>query len=370
MDEGTANPLDPYYLAVMARVPGLGSRYMQQLLAACPEPAELWRLDVAALVHAGLPVRLAEPLAQLAHAEPDAPARLAETCARLQVQVVSWQQAAYPIILKEIFGPPIVLYVRGRLIPDARRVAMVGSRRLSPYGQGVAEQFAAQLARAGLTVVSGGARGIDTCSHAGALKGGRTVAVLGCGIDIAYPRENRRLLDQIVAQGGAVVSEYGPGTQPLPAFFPARNRIISGLAEGTLVVEAAQRSGSLITAEMALSEGRNVYAVPGSIWSDTSAGCNRLIQQGAKLVTQASDILEDFGVEAGPPAKKKRLNLNPDERQVWQVLSYEHPVSMDEIIMSLPKGEMPNLPFVLLQMELKGLVIENELHAYRRAERE
>lgn len=370
METSSVNPLDPYYLAVIARVQGLGSRYMQQLLAACPEPQELWRGETADFVQAGLPVRLATALATLVREQPDAPAQLAETCARLHVRVVDWQQADYPIILKEIFDPPAVLYVRGELIPDARRVAMVGSRRLSPYGEGVATQFGEQLARSGLTVVSGGARGIDTCSHRGALKGGRTVAVLGCGIDIAYPRENRALFAQIVAQGGAVISEYGPGTQPLPAFFPARNRIISGLAEGTLVVEAAQRSGSLITAEMALTEGRNVYAVPGSIWSGTSAGCNHLIQQGAKLVTQASDILEDFGVEAVEPARKKRPALNPDERQVWQVLSFEHPLSMDEIIMSLPQGEMPNLPFVLLQMEFKGLVIENELHAYRRAERE
>ena len=370
MSAAVEEEMAPYELAVMARVSGMGSRYLQRLWARCPDMQALWYMEAAELTRLGLPVRLAERLAACHTQQADAPAELAERCQQLGVNLITWQQAAYPIILKEIFDPPIVLYTRGTLIPDARRIAMVGSRRLSPDGQGVAASLAEELARAGLTVVSGGARGVDTFSHQGALKAGRTVAVLGCGIDVVYPQENRRLFEQIIAEGGAVVSEYGPGTQPLPAFFPARNRIISGLSEGTLVVEAARRSGSLITAEMALSEGRNVYAVPGSIWSDTSAGCHHLIQQGAGLVTCAADVLKDFGVEPAPVRRRKKPAMSADERKIWQVLSFEHPLSVDEIIMSLPDGEMTNLPFLLLQMELKGLVIENELHAYRRAERE
>ena len=192
--------------------------------------------------------------------------------------------------------------------------------------------------------------------------------MLGCGIDVAYPAENRRLLAQI-AESGAVISEYAPGVQPLPTFFPARNRIISGLSEGTLVVEAAARSGSLITAELALSEGREVYALPGSVFSKMSEGCHHLIQQGARLVTKPGDILEDMGLVQKVTAKKQK-SMTPDERRVYQVLSFDRALSADEILMSLPDGEMPNLSFTLLQMELKGLIIENELHAYRRAERE
>ena len=359
---------DRFYLAALARVPGLGSVHLRRIGARCPDPKRIWQMPVAELVPLGLPPRVAEALQAYRTQEPDAPERLAEDCQRVGARVISLDMEEYPEVLREIFAPPIVLYCRGTLIPDARRVAMVGSRRLSPYGEGVAGEFAERIAAAGITVVSGGARGIDTSSHTGALKSGRTVAVLGCGIDIAYPRENRRLFRQILEQG-AVISEYGPGTQPLPAFFPARNRIISGLAEGTIVVEAAKRSGSLITAEMALSEGRNVYAVPGSIWSDTSAGCHHLIQQGAKLVTGPQDVLEDFGIVEMPP-RRKRPQMSRDEHKVWKVLSFEHPLSAEEILMSLPDGETANLSYVLLQMEFKGLVIENERHAFRRAERE
>jgi DNA processing protein len=276
----------------------------------------------------------------------------------------------YPEVLREIYAPPVLLYYTGTLEPDARRVAMVGARRFSGYGQAAALEFGEKLAAAGLTVVSGAARGIDTFSHLGALKGGRTVAVLGCGVDIAYPSENRKLLYDIADSGGAVISEYEPGTRPLPAYFPARNRIISGLAEGTLVLEAAARSGSLITAEMALSSGRDVYAVPGSIYSPGCAGCNHLIQQGAKLVTEPKDVLEEFNLAPAENKSSAKVKLTAEEQAIYQVLSFDHALSLDEIMMSLPDGEIANLSYLLLEMELKGIVIENEMHAYRRAERE
>lgn len=359
-----------FYLAALARCPGFGSRWLQKLLRCFRTPAAIWQASAEELVMTGrLSGRLSQKLAEFRRAEPALPEQLQHACEQAGIGLCSLAAADYPNILKEIFDPPMLLYYRGILQNDAVRVAMVGSRRFTPYGEGIALEFAERLAAAGLTIVSGAARGIDTSAHKGALKSGRTIAVLGCGVDVAYPSENRRLLQEIVSAGGAVISEYGPGTQPLPAFFPARNRIISGLSQGTLVVEAARRSGSLITAEMALSEGRDVFAVPGSIYSGTSQGCNRLIQQGAKLVQSPSDILEEYGL-AVPPPRKARPKLTPEERQVWQVLSFEHPLSIDEIICSLPDGELSNLAFVLLQMEMKGLIIENELHAYRRAERE
>ncbi|SFT70931.1 DNA processing protein [Selenomonas sp. GACV-9] len=361
---------DRYYLAALVRTPGVGSRLLQQLLAHFTSARAVWEADGETLVsRGGLSSGQAQRLAVFCRQQPSLPEQLAAACRQAAVQLCTIWQKDYPNILKEIFDPPMVLFYRGTLQPQAARVAMVGSRRFTPYGEGIALEFGERLAAAGLTLVSGAARGIDTASHRGALKGGRTVAVLGCGADVVYPPENRRLLAQIIDAGGAVISEYGPGTQPLPAFFPARNRIISGLSQGTVVIEAASRSGSLITAELALSEGRDVFAVPGSIYSPTSQGCNRLIQQGAKLVQGPGDILEEYGL-AVPPKKKTTREFTPEERQVWQVLSFERPLSMDEIIQSLPDGEMSNLAFILLQMELKGLVIENELHAYRRAERE
>ena len=229
-------------------------------------------------------------------------------------------------------------------------------------------EFAERLAAAGVTVVSGAARGIDTRAHRGALRGGRTVAVLACGVDIAYPPENRRLLTQIGETGGAVISEYAPGTQPLPVFFPARNRIISGLSEGTLVVEAAQRSGSLITAEMALSEGRDVYAIPGSIYSPQSGGCHNLIRAGARLVETPQEILVEMRLTE-PPRRPVREQLTPEEARIYQVLSFDHALSMDEILDSMPEHEGASIPLLLLQMQLKGIITENEMHAYRRAER-
>ena len=359
-----------FYLAALARSAGLGARRLSALLSECPDARALWEMETGELAALGnLPAGVADALARLRRSLPHLPEQLARACEACGARLVVMEDSEYPYILKEIFDPPMVLYVRGRLA-QVPRVAVVGARKLSGYGEALALDFGEKLAAAGLTVVSGGARGIDTRAHRGALRaeGGRTVAVLGCGIDVAYPAENRRLLAEI-AERGAVVSEYAPGTQPLPAFFPARNRIISGLAAGTLVVEAARRSGSLITAELALSEGREVYAVPGSVLSATSEGCHHLIQQGAKLVTRAQDILEDYGIEP-VPRKKASPKLTAEERRVYQVLSFDHPLSVDEILMSLPDGEMPNLALLLLQMEMKGAVIETEWHAYRRAERE
>lgn len=364
---------DDFRLAALARCQGVGSTHLRRALAGFGSVASLWEAGAADLVQIGrLEPRLAERMVAWRRDNASLPEALAEACARGGIGLLTLPDSSeYPYILKEIFDAPVVLYYRGHIDPGAERVAMVGSRRFTPYGESTATTIAERIAAAGMTVVSGAARGIDSASHRGALKAkdGRTVAVLGCGVDVPYPRENRRLLDEI-AERGAVISEYGPGTQPLPAFFPARNRIIAGLSRGTVVIEAARRSGSLITAEMALAENRDVFAVPGSIYSPTSEGCHYLIQQGAKLVARAEDVLIEYG-RVAPPKRKPRRKFSPEERAVYQVLSYEHPLSMDEIIASLPDSiEIGSLSFLLLQMEMKGYIEENELHAYRRAERE
>lgn len=359
---------ETFYLAALAACPGIGSQKLTHLSEFFGRAEDAWCAAEDAYCEAGLTVRFARTLADFVKKHPQEPERIASDCQRLGINVIAIDDDRYPPILKEIYNPPHVLYYRGTIDPQAERIAVVGSRRFSPYGEAAALDLAEKTAAAGFTIVSGAARGIDTSAHKGALKTGRTVAILGCGCDIAYPAQNRRLLDEIAAKGGAVISEYRPGTQPLPAFFPARNRIIAGLARGTLVVEAARRSGSLITAELALGEGRDVFAVPGSIFSRSSEGCHDLIRQGARLVSRAQDILAEYG-KGQEEKRPHRPEMTLAELRVYQVLSFDRPLAVDEIIQSLV-GEVSNLPLVLMQMQQKGLILENELHAYRRAERE
>jgi DNA processing protein len=261
------------------------------------------------------------------------------------VQVVTRDDAGYPKNLREIYDPPLVLYVKGTLSErDALAMAIVGSRRTTLYGQEMARKLAFQLARVGVTVVSGLARGIDTAAHKGALQAkGRTVAVVGCGIDIVYPAENKKLADEIVEKGGAVVTEFPFGVKPDRQNFPMRNRIISGWSLGVVVVEANLRSGALITAGQAAEQGRQVFAVPGRADSILSRGANKLIKDGAKLTEDAEDVLSEFEyllprrVEksvAQPPEAggiKPALVLTEVETKVMAHIGNEE-VAIDEII--------------------------------------
>lgn len=366
--------LEGAYYAAMLSASGVGIAGAGRLADRAGGARAAWEAD-GELARRCLGEKGAAALLALRREQAGLPEAIAEACARLPVRVLTRADADYPAVLREIARPPLVLFARGTLAPEAERIAVVGSRRATPYGRHAAEELSAGLAASGVTVVSGAARGIDTAAHKGALRAGRTVAVLGCGVDVAYPRENRRLLDEI-AEAGAVLSEYPPGTQPVASFFPQRNRIISGLSRGALVVEAAARSGSLITAELSLSEGRDVFAVPGSVYSDASRGCHRLIQQGAKLVTCAADILDEYAW-ARPSAPKKAERgdggppLSEEERAVYALLSKDEALTVDDIIYRLHgRGDASNVAFLLLQMELRGLVEEDESHAYSRAAKE
>lgn len=287
--------------------------------------------------------------------DPDAEAEL---LARAGVGYLTWADTAYPEYLRHIFNPPAVLYYLGDIRPDDDpAVALVGSRRSTYYGREMAGRLAKELAGAGLTVVSGMARGIDTAAHRGALEGeGRTFAVLGSGLDVVYPPENRKLMREIAAHG-AVISEFPLGSPPEPWHFPVRNRIISGLTRGTVVVEAAARSGALITAELALEQGRDVMAVPGNVTTPVSRGPHGLIKQGARLVESGADILEEIGVAAlsGPPAAGggAAAPLDPDEERVLKLIEAE-PLAMDIIIRDagLPSERVTA---VLTLLEIKGI---------------
>lgn len=293
--------------------------------------------------------------------------------ARLQyagVNFICYDEPDYPENLLQIFDPPPVIFIRGSVKSlDKLAVAVVGSRKPSPYGLLVAEKFAKDLAVLGITVISGMARGIDTAGHKGALAGGgRTVAVLGCGLDVVYPRENKKLMDRIV-DSGAVISEYPLGTPPEPWHFPARNRIISGLSLGTIVVEAAEKSGALITADFALEQGRDVMAVPGNIVSPLSRGPHRLIKQGARLVEGAGDIIDEMGLERLFPTRKEnaggKVKMSVEEEALYNLLSLE-PVSLDELIDRT--GFPPQKVLAaLMYLEIKGLTRKMPGKLYVRA---
>ena len=262
----------------------------------------------------------------------------------------------YPQVLREIPDPPVLLYGCGKL-PEGPALAIVGTRHPSDFGRVFTEQIAEELAASGMIIISGLARGIDAAAHRGALNAeGRTLAVLGCGIDRVYPPENIKLYHQIIEQG-AIISEYPPGSEPLPGHFPGRNRIISGLSKGTLVIEACRKSGSLITSEFALEQGREVMAVPGGVDRKTSYGPNLLIKQGAHPVTEAVEILEILGVSkhnrrTQPPTKPADVQLPEPAGSVLSELSLT-PRHSDEL--TKESGLTPmELSVILLQLELQG----------------
>ena len=266
--------------------------------------------------------------------------------------------AAYPPALASIPKPPAVLYVAGDpAVLKTPCVAIVGTRKASPYGAWCAYELGKRAASYGITVVSGMASGIDAEAHRGALDGGgRTIAVLGSGVDVCYPESNRKLYERI-PEKGAVISELEPGTHPLPMTFPARNRIISGLSGGVIVVEAALKSGSLITADHAVQQGREVLAVPGNLNQVFSYGCNKLIRDGAMILTSFDDILDLVGLEAREAVKEKRLTvkLNRDEARIYKILREEGELTVDALAVKTAMNP-GDLAAVLTYMEIRGVV--------------
>lgn len=337
----------------LSRVPGMGGLKMRRLVSRFGSPEAVFKAELPEL----LKVPNIEPkVAKSIRKEGVDLQKDLEFIHRYKIKVISFQDPSYPANLKPFPISPPLLYVRGDILDeDCKAVAIVGSRRATPYGKLMAERFGRELAEAGITVVSGMARGIDTAAHGGAIKaGGRTIAVLGCGLDIVYPPENRTLMEKITTSG-AVVSEFPLGTRPFAGNFPKRNRIISGLSLGIVAVEASLDSGVFSTVRWAAEQGRDVFAIPGDVNRRTSVGTNKLISEGAKLTTCIEDVLEELhlalpGKEKPPP----QIELTERERSVYDLLSYE-PTYIDQVAegAQLAVSEVSSL---LLSLELKGAV--------------
>ena len=359
-------------------IPGLGTRVAGKLVERFRTPRAIFSASRTELESAGAAGSVAQSIASGCSFE-DAAAqqrRMRET----GVEAIAIRDPRYPTLLREIYDPPVLLFARGRLeLLQSIMLAVVGTRRPTPYGMAAAERLGGDLARAGLTVVSGMARGVDTAAHKAALAaGGCTVAVLGCGADVVYPSENRRLAAEIAAQG-LIVSEFPMGATAFPQNFPIRNRIISGMSTGVLVVEGAEYSGSSITAKLAIDQGREVFAIPGNITSKMSWGPNLLIKQGAKLVQDWNDVVVEL-----PPDIRRQLiehgrtrllgpeaaaaggaqaslldgaapELGPVARKALETLKVDNTVHLDALVEELEGCSTSEVIAALFELEMLGM---------------
>jgi DNA processing protein len=352
--------------------PGLGPTKARKLIEHFGSAEAVFRASLTELESTGIQAVSAQSLATGKSAEL-AREEIARSAAA-DVTLVTMDDPFYPPRLKEIYDPPLILRVRGNAEVLTRPgIAMVGTRHPTPYGSGMAERLACDLAAQGLVIISGMARGVDTASHRGAITAkGKTVAVFGTGVDVIYPKENSRLAEQILALGGALISEFPLGTFPAPQNFPIRNRIISGMSIGVLVVEAAEYSGTRITARCALEQNRDVFAVPGNVTNKNSWGPNTLIKQGAKLVATWEDVWEDLPAEVRlvltPPASPESSGgssaslfpdegLPPHEKRILRLLKADEATHIDEIVEKLENELSSSEIFAaLFELELAGKI--------------
>lgn len=370
---------DELYWLALRLVPGLGARRAGQLLQEFHTPRLIFRASRSELEAAGLMTSVAQSI--VSGCVFDDAVLQQEKMIETGASLLTRTDSRYPARLGEIYDPPVLLFARGRLeLLDSVMVAVVGTRRPTPYGVAAAERLSGDLAHAGVTIVSGMARGVDTAAHRAVLAaGGNTVAVLGCGVDVIYPTENRRLMGEIAFKG-LVLSEFPMGSPAYPQNFPVRNRIVSGLSAGVLVIEGAQYSGSAITARLAMDQGREVFAVPGNITSKMSWGPNLLIKQGAKLVQEWSDVTAELPpeerrllaeqgrkrladaqiplaeTETGAPASNEMSTLAPVSHAVLRLLQPDAPTHIDVLLERLEDHSSSELIAALFELELLGMV--------------
>jgi DNA processing protein len=346
------------YLNALNKISGVGPQKMKMLLVHFSTPEAGWKADFEELRIAKIGEKLAERMVfEREGINPDAEWEKLE---KENIKMITLDSPEYPSLLKEIHNTPYILYVKGKIdfINSSPIISIVGSRKYTSYGSQTAQNFSRDLANAGFTIVSGMALGIDTFAHQGALDtGGKTIAVLGNGLDdnSLYPRNNFNLSREII-ETGALISEYPAGTQAGPLTFPARNRIVAGLSLGTLVVEAGEKSGALITAQMALDYDREVFSVPGPIFSPQSLGTNDLIKKGAKLATSVKDILEEFDLSVSKEPENSILKIpeSESEKRLLEVLSSDS-IHIDNIV-RISKLGTAEASAALSMMEIKGWV--------------
>jgi DNA processing protein len=351
----------------LALTPGLGARMAGKLLRAMGSPETIFNASLNELQSHRLP----PGVAQMIHSRQPMSAA-AKELAQAQaagIRLLTWDEPQYPQRLREIYDPPTLLYVRGNIeLLNRHLISIVGSRRPTPYGNQMAQRLARDLADRGLVIVSGLARGIDSCAHKGALSSltGATIGVLGCGIDVIYPKENKKIFAEMEKRG-AIISEFPMGAFPGPQNFPIRNRIISGMSVGVVIVEGAQYSGSLITARLALEFGREVYGVPGNATQPTSFGPNQLIKQGAKLATSWEDVIEELPtpvraallpVETASSEERALLverDLPPAEGALYHLLGEDGTRDVDDLV-ELSGLTSSEVLAALFDLKLKGVV--------------
>ena len=360
-----------YWLA-LALTPGLGPARIKRVIEQFGTAERVFTATLTELEATGLRAISAQSIATGKSLE-----MAKEECAKAieaRARIISLSDPEYPSRLKEIYDPPVILFVKGSVeVLSQPGLAMVGTRHPTPYGTGMAERLASDLAARGLAIISGLARGIDTASHRGAVAAkGKTIAVLGTGIDIMYPKENTRLTEQIVSLGGALITEFPVGTSPAPQNFPIRNRIISGMSAGVLVVEAAEYSGTRITSRLALEQNRDVYAVPGNVTNKNSWGPNTLIKQGAKLVATWEDVWEELpadvqvalsAIQPHESPTPETASLFPDEvkspqeTKILKLLKADESTHIDQLVELLEDEMSPSEIFAaLFELELNGKV--------------
>jgi DNA processing protein len=347
--------------------PGLGARLAGKLLRQFGGPEEIFRASLTELEGCHLPAAVAQAVFSRA-AFRDAEKELTEV-RKAGCRLVNWTETEYPRLLQEIYDPPPLLYVRGDVqVLNRHAISIVGTRRPTPYGNQIAERLARDLAQRGLIIVSGLARGIDSSAHRGACAASRggTVGVLGTGIDVIYPKENRKLFEE-VEKRGAIITEFPMGTYPAPENFPVRNRIVAGMPLGVIVAQGAQYSGSLITSRLGMEFGREVYGVPGNITEPVSFAPNQLIKQGAKLVAGWEDVVEElpteiraelFPVEATTREERASLfeqNLATTEKLLFAMIRIEEPIHVDALVESTGLSSSETLA-ALCEMEMRGII--------------
>lgn len=351
----------------LALTPGLGARLAGKLLRAFGSPAAIFNASLTSLEANQLPAAVAQAI----HSRQPLSAAAKELvqAEAAKCRLLTWDEPQYPQLLREIYDPPPLLYVKGNAdLLNRHAISIVGTRRPTPYGNQMAERLARDLADRGLLIVSGLARGIDACAHKGALSSARgiTIGILGCGVDVIYPKENRKIFAEI-EQRGAIISEFPMGAFPAPQNFPIRNRLIAGMARGVVVVEGAQYSGSLITARLAMESSREVFAVPGNVTQPVAFGPNQLIKQGAKLVASWEDVIEELPtpiraellpVETTDGAARASLveqSLGPSEKALYAMLEVDSARHVDDLVehSGLSSSEVLSS---LFELEMKGLV--------------